>query len=236
VPVYRLGDSLGFPPPEEAETSGLLAVGGDLSPDRLLLAYSNGIFPWPLVERPLLWFSPDPRMVLKPADLVVSRSLRKTLRRGSFDVRLDTAFQRVVDRCAEVPRRGEAGTWITNDMAAAYAQLHELGFAHSAETWQDGELVGGLYGVSLGNSFFGESMFADRPDASKIAFAVLVRQLAGWGFDLIDCQVHTEHLARFGAREWTRRRFLSALHRSLAAPTRRGAWKLEARDASEAGW
>jgi len=236
VPVYRLGDSLSFPPPEEADASGLLAVGGDLSPDRLLLAYSNGIFPWPLVERPLLWFSPDPRMVLKPAELVVSRSLRKTLRRSGFEVRLDTAFHRVVDRCAEVPRRGEAGTWITSDMANAYARLHELGFAHTAETWQDGELVGGLYGVSLGNSFFGESMFADRPDASKIAFAVLVRQLAAWGFDLIDCQVHTEHLARFGAREWTRRRFLTALRRSLAAPTRRGAWKLEERGPDEPGW
>ena len=227
MPVYRLGEALRFPPPEEADSSGLLAVGGDLSPDRLLLAYSNGIFPWPLVERPLLWFSPDPRMVLRPAELVVSRSLRKTLRRGGFEVRLDTAFHRVVHRCAEVPRRDEAGTWITTDMADAYAGLHELGFAHSAETWQDGELVGGLYGVSLGLSFFGESMFADRPDASKVAFVVLVRQLHAWGFDLIDCQVHTDHLARFGAREWTRRRFLTALQRSLTAPTRRGPWKLE---------
>lgn len=227
MPVYRLGEALRFPPPEEADPSGLLAVGGDLSPDRLLLAYSNGIFPWPLVERPLLWFSPDPRMVLRPAELVVSRSLRKTLRRGGFEVRLDTAFHRVVHRCAKVPRRGEAGTWITSDIANAYAGLHELGFAHSAEAWQDGELVGGLYGVSLGLSFFGESMFADRPDASKVAFVVLVRQLHAWGFDLIDCQVHTDHLARFGAREWTRRRFLAALQRSLAAPTRRGHWKLE---------
>jgi leucyl/phenylalanyl-tRNA--protein transferase len=237
VAVYRLGDALSFPPLEEADASGLLAVGGDLSPERLLLAYSSGIFPWPLVERPLLWFSPDPRMVLKPAELVVSRSLRKTLRRGGFEVRLDTAFHRVVHRCAEVPRRGEAGTWITRDMADAYARLHELGFAHSAETWQDGELVGGLYGVSLGNAFFGESMFADRPDASKIAFVLLVKQLTAWGFDLIDCQVHTDHLARFGAREWTRRRFMTALQRSLAAPTRRGAWKFEPPDAeSEPAW
>ncbi len=230
MPVYRLGESLAFPPPDEADASGLLAVGGDLSPDRLLLAYSSGIFPWPLVERPLLWFSPDPRMVLKPAEIAVSRSLRKTLRRGGFEVRLDTAFHRVVQRCAKVPRRGEAGTWITGAMADAYTRLHELGFAHSAETWQNGELVGGLYGVSLGSAFFGESMFADRPDASKTAFVVLVRQLADWGFDLIDCQVHTDHLARFGAREWTRRRFLTALQRSLAAATRRGAWKLETSD------
>ena len=227
MPIYRLGPALAFPPPEEAEPSGLLAVGGDLSPDRLLLAYSMGIFPWPLVERPLLWFSPDPRMVLRPRELVVSRSLRKTLRRGVFEVRLDTAFARVVARCAEIPRRGEAGTWITQDMAAAYARLHDLGFAHSAEAWQDGELVGGLYGVSLGASFFGESMFADRPDASKVAFVRLVQQLAAWRFDMVDCQVHTEHLARFGAQEWSRRRFLGALRRSLEASTRRGPWKLE---------
>jgi leucyl/phenylalanyl-tRNA--protein transferase len=227
VPVYRLGDALAFPPPDEAEPSGLVAVGGDLSPERLLLAYSLGIFPWPLVEKPLLWFSPDPRMVLRPRELVISRSLRKTLRHGAFEVRLDTAFRQVVRRCAEIPRRGEAGTWITADMACAYTQLHDLGFAHCAEAWQDGELVGGLYGVSLGASFFGESMFADRPDASKVAFVALVQQLDAWGFDLVDCQVHTEHLARFGAHEWSRRRFLSALRRSLEAPTRRGAWKLE---------
>jgi leucyl/phenylalanyl-tRNA--protein transferase len=201
VPVYRLSDAMVFPPPEEADASGLVAVGGDLSPERLLLAYSMGIFPWPLVEKPLLWFSPDPRMVLRPRELVVSRSLRKTLRRGDFEVRLDTAFERVIARCAEIPRRGEAGTWITRDMACAYARLHELGFAHSAEAWQDGELVGGLYGVSLGAAFFGESMFADRPDASKVAFASLVQQLEAWRFELIDCQVHTEHLARFGARD-----------------------------------
>jgi leucyl/phenylalanyl-tRNA--protein transferase len=227
VPVYRLADAIAFPPPEGADPSGLVAVGGDLSPERLLAAYAVGIFPWPLVERPLLWFSPDPRMVLRPHELVVSRSLRKTLRRGVFEVRLDTAFERVVRRCAEIPRRGEAGTWITDDMAEAYTRLHELGFAHSAEAWQDGVLVGGLYGVSLGASFFGESMFADRDDASKAAFAVLAAQLAAWRFDLIDCQVHTDHLARFGAREWSRKRFLAALRRSLEAPTRRGAWKLD---------
>jgi leucyl/phenylalanyl-tRNA--protein transferase len=228
MPVYRLADAIAFPPPEGADPSGLVAVGGDLSPERLLAAYTAGIFPWPLVERPLLWFSPDPRMVLRPRELQVSRSLRKTLRRGVYEVRLDTAFERVVRRCAEIPRRGEAGTWITDDMADAYVRLHELGFAHSAEAWQDGALAGGLYGVSLGASFFGESMFADRPDASKAAFAVLAHQLAVWRFDLIDCQVHTDHLARFGAREWSRKRFLTALKRSLEAPTRRGPWKLDA--------
>ena len=227
MPVYRLSDAIAFPPPEGADASGLVAVGGDLGPERLLAAYAVGIFPWPLVERPLLWFSPDPRMVLRPRELLVSRSLRKSLRRGVFEVRLDTAFATVVRRCAEIPRRGEPGTWITADMAAAYLRLHELGFAHSAEAWRDGELAGGLYGVSLGASFFGESMFADRTDASKVAFAVLVRQLEAWRFDLVDCQVHTEHLARFGAREWSRRRFLAALRRSLEKPTRRGAWKLE---------
>jgi leucyl/phenylalanyl-tRNA--protein transferase len=229
VTVYRLGSEVAFPPPDEAEPSGLLAVGGDLRPERLLLAYSLGIFPWPLVERPLLWFSPDPRMVLEPKALRVTRSLAKTLRQGRYEVRLDTRFEEVVRRCAEVPRRGEVGTWITPELAAAYRRLHELGFAHSAEAWEGGQLVGGLYGVSLGGAFFGESMFARRPDASKVAFVTLVRQLAAWGFDLIDCQVHTEHLARFGAVEWPRARFLAALAASLARPSRCGPWRLDAR-------
>jgi leucyl/phenylalanyl-tRNA--protein transferase len=226
--VYRLGAHLAFPPPEEAEPSGLLAVGGDLRPERLLLAYSMGIFPWPLVESPLLWFSPDPRMALRPSELHVSRSLRKTLRRRRYEVRLDTAFAEVVRRCADVPRCGGPGTWITPALAAAYEHLHGAGFAHSAEAWEDGILVGGLYGVSLGGAFFGESMFAERTDASKVAFVTLVRQLGAWGFDLVDCQVHTEHLARFGAREWPRTRFLAALAKSLEKPTRAGAWRLDA--------
>jgi len=226
VAVHRLGAELAFPPPESAEPSGLLAVGGDLAPERLLLAYSLGIFPWPLVDDPLLWFSPDPRLVMRPDELRVSRSLRKTLRRGVFEVRLDTAFRDVVERCAAVPRRTEAGTWITPALAAAYVRLHQLGFAHSAEAFHEGKLVGGLYGVSLGGTFFGESMFAERSDASKVAFATLVGQLACWGFDLIDCQVHTDHLARFGAREWPRRRFLDALADSLARSSRRGRWQL----------
>ena len=227
--VYRLGSEFAFPPPEDAEPSGLLAVGGDLRPERLLLAYSLGIFPWPLVERPLLWFSPDPRMVLAPGALRVSRSLARTLRRGRFEVRLDTSFAEVVRECAAVPRRGEVGTWITPELAAAYRRLHELGFAHSAEAWEDGRLVGGLYGVSLGGAFFGESMFAHRPDASKVAFVALVRQLAAWGFDLIDCQVYTDHLARFGAAEWPRERFLAALAASLERPSRCGPWRLDPR-------
>jgi leucyl/phenylalanyl-tRNA--protein transferase len=227
VAVYQLDARLAFPPPEHAEPSGLLAVGGDLEPERLLLAYSLGIFPWPLVPKPLLWFSPDPRMVLRPGTLHVSRGLRKRLRRAPFEVRLDTAFAEVVHRCAVVPRPHEAGTWITPELAAAYVRLHALGFAHSAEAWLDGRLVGGLYGVSLGGAFFGESMFADLDDASKIPFVTLVRQLEAWGFDLIDCQVHTDHLARFGAREWPRPRFLAALADSLARSSRRGRWQLD---------
>ncbi|MDJ0868241.1 MAG: leucyl/phenylalanyl-tRNA--protein transferase [Myxococcota bacterium] len=225
--VYRLGAEAVFPPVEEAEPSGLLAVGGDLAPERLLVGYSLGIFPWPLVAEPLLWFSPDPRMVLRPDTLYVGRSLRKTLRRADYQVRLDTAFGDVVDGCARVPRPDEAGTWITAEMRDAYLRLHELGFAHSAEAWRGGELVGGLYGVSLGGCFFGESMFARAPDASKVAFVTLVRQLAAWGFELIDCQVYTEHLERFGAVEWSRARFLRALAAALERPTRRGPWRLD---------
>jgi len=227
VSVYRLGPELVFPPPDRAEPSGLLAVGGDLEPARLLLGYASGIFPWPLVEEPLLWFSPDPRTVLEPRALRVSRSLRKRLRQDPFDVRFDSAFERVVRACAEVPRPDEAGTWITPAMVAAYIRLHRLGFAHSAEAWRGGRLVGGLYGVSLGGCFFGESMFAVESDASKVAFVHLVRSLAAWEFSLIDCQVHTEHLERFGAREWPRSRFLEALAKASQRPTRRGRWRRE---------
>jgi leucyl/phenylalanyl-tRNA--protein transferase len=226
VPVYRLSSELAFPPPERAEASGLLAVGGDLAPERILLGYSMGIFPWPLVEEPLLWFSPDPRTVLEPPALHVSRSLRKRLRQDPFEIRFDTAFKRVVQACAEVPRPGEVGTWITPEIVAAYLRLHDLGFAHSTEAWRAGRLVGGLYGVSLGGCFFGESMFAVESDASKIAFVHLVRRLAAWEFSLIDCQVHTEHLERFGAREWPRARFLEALGKALERPTSRGSWEV----------
>lgn len=228
MPVYRLGADTAFPPPEEAEPSGLLAVGGDLRPERLLLAYSMGIFPWYDQEQPILWHSPDPRHVLLPSDLAVSRSLRRALKRAAFAVTLDTTFEEVIRACAEGPRKNDRGTWITKDMIDAYCRLFELGFAHSAEARQDGELVGGLYGVSLGGCFFGESMFARRTDASKVAFVTLVRQLAAWDFDFIDCQVYTDHLARFGATPWSRRRFLEALDASLARPTRRGRWSLEA--------
>ncbi len=227
MPVYRLTKEFGFPPPEEAEPSGLLAVGGDLAPDRLLLAYSLGIFPWYEDGLPILWHSPDPRMVLIPGELRVSRSLRKTLRDRRFSIRLDGAFEAVIRACAHIPRSGQDGTWITDEMIAAYLRLFELGYAHCAEAWSGGELVGGLYGVSLGGCFFGESMFASFTDASKVAFATLAAQLARWDFDLIDCQIHTEHLARFGASEWPRSRFLAALRESLAKQTRRGRWQLD---------
>jgi leucyl/phenylalanyl-tRNA--protein transferase len=227
VPVYRLTNELSFPVPEDAEPSGLLAVGGDLGAERLLLAYSMGIFPWYEDGLPILWHSPDPRMILLPGHLRVSRSLRKALRDQSFEIRLDGDFEAVIRACAHAPRDGQDGTWITEEMVDAYLRLFELGCAHSAEAWRGAELVGGLYGVSLGGCFFGESMFASCANASKVAFVALVEQLARWEFDLIDCQVHTDHLARFGATEWPRSRFLSALEESLAKQTRRGRWRFD---------
>lgn len=225
--VYRLGEEIAFPPPEDADESGLLAVGGDLSPERLLLAYALGIFPWYDDTQPILWHSPDPRLVLVPGDLVVSRSLRRLLNRAPFAVTLDGDFEAVIRACASTPRKHDAGTWITCEMIAAYSKLFDLGFAHCVEARCDGELVGGLYGVSLGRCFFGESMFQRRNDASKVAFVTLVRQLEAWGFEMVDCQVQTHHLARFGATEWSRQRFLTALERTIRAPTRRGRWRFD---------
>lgn len=226
MPIYLLDpeDPQSFPPPERADASGLLAVGGDLSPERLLTAYSQGIFPWYSEGQPLLWHSPNPRFVLQPDKLHVGRSLRKTMKAGTYEVRWDTAFEDVIAACSETPRPGQSGTWITDAMREAYVTLHELGFAHSVEAWADGELKGGLYGVSLGAAFFGESMFAHAPDASKVAFAASVERLKAWGFHFIDCQVETEHLARFGAEHWPRKRFLGALAEALQVPTRRGPW------------
>lgn len=225
--VFRLDERLVFPPPESADETGLLAVGGDLRPERLILAYSLGIFPW-YSREPILWYSPDPRMILRPAELRVSKSLRKTLRKGLYRITLDTAFERVIEGCARARRPGQRGTWITGAMKEAYAELHRRGVAHSAEAWLGARLVGGLYGVSLGAAFFGESMFSREPDASKAAFVCLVEQLARWRISLIDCQVHTEHLERFGASEWPRSVYLAALQRALKAESRRGPWSLEA--------
>ena len=235
MPVFRLGPELAFPPAAEAEPGGLLAVGGDLEPERLLLAYTLGIFPWYEDGLPILWHSPDPRMVLRPAELHVARRLARRIRQAPFRLSLDTAFHEVIRACAAAPRRGQRGTWITADMTLAYVRLHELGFAHSVEAWEGEVLVGGVYGVSLGRCFFGESMFARRSDASKLAFVALVRQLERWGCDLFDCQVRTEHLARFGAREWPRARFLEALEAGLDAHTRRGRWRLDADLAAPGG-
>lgn len=201
-----------FPPLEFAmeQPNGLLCVGGDLSPSRLLEAYRQGIFPWYSDGDPILWWSPDPRMVLFPEALRVTRSLDKVLRNRAYEVRFDTAFDAVIEACS-LPRRSQSGTWITDDIRAAYAGLHRLGYAHCAETWIDGELAGGLYGVALGRVFFGESMFMRVRDASKIAFVHLVRWLVTQGFAMIDCQMHTDHLASLGASEIPRAAFLGHL-------------------------
>ena len=220
-----------FPDPRQADADGLVAYGGDLHPERLLAAYAQGIFPWPGgADWPILWYSPDPRMVLVPTALHISHSLHKTLKKHPFEVRFDTAFAPVIRACATVPRLGQSGTWITADMIEAYCLLHELGFAHSAEAWAEDELVGGLYGVALGAAFFGESMFTRRPEASKVAFAHLVQHLQAWQFHFVDCQMYTDHLARFGAVLWRRERFLRALARALQEPTRRGRWQLSDRN------
>ncbi|MGO9831044.1 MAG: leucyl/phenylalanyl-tRNA--protein transferase [Myxococcaceae bacterium] len=210
--VFLLGeDEEAFPPPEAADRSGLLAVGGTLTPRRLMAGYRRGIFPWYAAGQPVLWHSPDPRFVLPAGKLHVPRSLQKALRRGSFQIRADSAFERVVEACADTPRPGQDGTWITPEMRTAYGALHRLDIAHSVEAWRGRELLGGLYGVALGSVFFGESMFTHAPDASKAAFVTLARALFAAGCRFIDCQVETEHLARFGAEPWPRRRFLREL-------------------------
>lgn len=214
-----------FPPVATArpELGGLLAVGGALLPDRLLDAYRRGIFPWGTVEGHPLWYSPDPRMVLFPEEFRPSRSLRKILRHGPLTVRFDSDFAGVIDGCAATPRPGQDGTWITADMREAYLRLHELGWAHSVETWAEGELVGGLYGLAIGRMFYGESMFSRSDNASKFAFAHLVRYLQHHQFGMIDCQMYTDHLASLGAREIPRREFLERLH-ALAAGGARADW------------
>ncbi len=223
-----LGPDDPFPPPERAlrEPAGLLAAGGDLSVARLLAAYQRGIFPWFNPGEPILWWSLDPRMVLFPEEFQPSRSLAKRLRRGEFELRIDTAFTRVMGECA-APREGALGTWIGPPMIAAYTALHEAGYAHSFEAWQGGELVGGLYGVAIGQAFFGESMFSRRTDASKIAFAHLVLRLRAWGFGVIDCQMSTAHLASLGAREIPRAEFTALLERLTGRPGRTGLWRMD---------
>lgn len=230
MPIFQLDHRLVFPPPHLADENGVLAIGGDLSPERLRLAYSEGIFPWYDEDIPILWHSPDPRMVLWASEIRINRSLRKAIRRKPYRITLDTAFAEVMQACADTYRPGQGGTWITSEMKMAYLELHRQGHAHSVEAWLGEELVGGLYGISLGAAFFGESMFALEPDASKIAFATLVTQLGEWGIDLVDCQVHTEHLERFGATEWPRERFLQVLKEKLESPTRLGPWRFDPAD------
>jgi leucyl/phenylalanyl-tRNA---protein transferase len=213
-------DDLSFPPLENAlcEPNGLLAAGGDLSAERLLAAYRHGCFPWYQDGQPLLWWSPDPRTVLYPEELHVSRSLRKKLRQGAFCVTIDQAFRGVIEGCAG-PRSYTDGTWITTPMQSAYIKLHQLGVAHSVEVWQEERLVGGLYGLAMGRLFFGESMFSHTTDASKVGFVTLVERLQDWRFKLIDCQMQTQHLASFGARTISRQTFAKALASYLDEPS-----------------
>ena len=229
--MFRLStnpSNLRFPPVDSASPEGLLAVGGDLRPERLLEAYRHGIFPWYDEDQPILWWSPDPRTVLFPDKFHISRSLKRSLRPGIFSVTLDTCFRDVMTQCAGPrPQYPDGGTWITAEMLEAYTRLHEQGYAHSVETWQKGELVGGLYGVALGGAFFAESMFTRVPDASKIGLVFLVRQLHAWGFRIIDCQQSSPHVIRFGAEEIPRCDFLDHLSAALALPERRGGWRFD---------
>jgi leucyl/phenylalanyl-tRNA--protein transferase len=223
VPVFRLTDALVFPDPELAE-DGLLAIGGDLSVPRLLLAYRSGIFPWFGEEDPLLWWSPPERALLRPGQLHLSARTRRSLRQRPFEIRMDTAFEQVIGHCSQVPRPGQDGTWITSEMQQAYVQLHREGHAHSVEAWREGELRGGLYGVSLGGAFFGESMFSLEPEASRAALAALDARLSAWGFSLLDGQLPHNGLMGYGFQAVPRSLFLAELGEALRRPGRRGSW------------
>jgi leucyl/phenylalanyl-tRNA--protein transferase len=220
-----------FPPPESASPEGVVAVGAEPHPELLKIAYQQGIFPWPHRDMPLLWFSPDPRFVLIPEHAHLHRSLRKVMRKDRYRVTADTAFDDVMEACKDADRPGQDGTWITDEMIVGYTQLHDEGIAHSIEAWDDSlgeaELVGGLYGVSFGRAFFGESMFARAPDASKVAFGTLIGQLLEWDFHFIDCQTYTDHLARFGSEDMPREDFLELLHVALDEPGVPGPWTLD---------
>lgn len=211
IMLYILDKNLWFPPVEESHYDGLLAIGGDLSIDRLLLAYRSGIFPWFSEKDPPLWWSPDPRFVLHPKDLKISKSMKQVLKSGKFEFRVNTAFEQVIRNCKEKERKDQGGTWISDKIVKSYLQLHQMGYAHSAETWQDDKLVGGLYGVLMGKIFFGESMFAHATNASKFSFISLIDILIKHGVNLIDCQVHTAHLESLGATMMDRREFIRIL-------------------------
>lgn len=224
MPVYQLPESIVFPLPELAEDDGLLAVGGDLSLERLILAYENGIFPWYNADQPKLWWSPPKRMLLYPNAFKVSKSLKKSINKGGFELRIDTQFQETMTACSSAPRPDQEGTWINREMIEAYTALHEQGFAHSFECWKDDELVGGLYGVSLGHTFFGESMFSKVSDASKVALYHLHEFMLRHQFHFIDCQLHTQHLASLGAKEIDRSVYLQELKAALAYTDLRQLW------------
>lgn len=208
MPLHFLDDTIWFPPVTEALGDGLLAAGGDLCPERLLLAYRSGIFPWYNEDEPPLWWSPDPRFVLYPHELRISKSMQQLLRRGEYEVTSDTAFEQVIASCRDTYRPGQGGTWIDDDITHAYTTLHKMGYAHSAEAWYNGQLAGGLYGIRLGSAFFGESMFSHRSNASKYAFIKWVQHLQADGVQIIDCQVYTPHLESLGARMIPRADFL----------------------------
>jgi leucyl/phenylalanyl-tRNA--protein transferase len=224
MPVFQLTEKLIFPPPELAEENGLLAIGGDLSIERLLLAYSKGIFPWYSAGEPILWWSPSPRLVIFPDEFKVPKRLARFIKQQKYTVTLDQAFQQVITACASGVDRQEKGTWIDDDMIKAYTHLHEMGYAHSVEYWFDGKLVGGLYGIALGKIFFGESMFSKQPNSSKVALAFLVEQLVRRNFELIDCQLKTEHLMQFGAREIPGSEFQGLLAGGVTLD-KRGKWQ-----------
>ncbi|MCX6285803.1 MAG: leucyl/phenylalanyl-tRNA--protein transferase [Bacteroidetes bacterium] len=226
MPVYLLPEEPIFPLPSEAEPDGLIAIGGDLSPGRLLKAYTEGIFPWFRDEEDVFWFSPDPRMILLPDELKISASLKRVIRSGKFKVRTDSSFEKVITACAEAPRVGQDGSWIDPDFIKAYTDLHRLGFAHSFEAFLDGELSGGLYGVSIGRAFFGESMFHKVTDASKVAFFYMVEKIKTWQFHFIDCQVETDLLRSLGARPVPRAEYLERLKTAAGFPTHEGCWVL----------
>lgn len=224
MPLFRLSERVEFPPAWLARSDGLLCIGGDLEPQRLVLAYKNGIFPWFSSNEPILWWSPDPRLVVFPPDIRVSRSLKKKIKKHPFDIRVNTAFEQVIVACAQPRQNKDEGTWLIDGMIEAYITLHEMGYAHSVEAWCGNQLAGGLYGVSIGKAFFGESMFSRVPDASKIALVSLARHLRRLDFDLIDCQVTTDHLLSMGAVEVPRDHFLDILNRSVNATVSPDTW------------
>jgi leucyl/phenylalanyl-tRNA--protein transferase len=225
--IYELDSyHMAFPPADHANPDGLLAIGGELREDWLLSAYAGGIFPWFNDGDPIMWWSPDPRFVLRPTDVKVKKSMRPFLNNEKYEFRLDTAFEDVIGQCSKVPRNGQNGTWITNHMKSAYIDLHKIGMAHSAEIWLEGKLIGGLYGVSIGKAFFGESMFSLKPNASKLAFIRLCDWLARRSFQIIDCQIYSKHLESLGAKHILRNEFLDILDLSMDGDSLVGKWEV----------